>query len=259
MSTHLPGKFVWFEHVSNQLQKARKFYDPLFNWHTESMPMGDQRYSMIFNGSESIGGYRSAADGERAHWLAYLSVDDVDTAYAAALAAGARAVQPPADFPTVGRGATVADPSGALFALWKGLGDDRPDVTPTPLGDWTWNELWTRDEIGALAFYQRVFGYSHESMDMGPQGTYYMLKKAGVSRAGMMRSTQPRAPSLWLPYVAVADCDAVASKVPHLGGQVLSAPSDIPGMGRFSVFADPVGAAVAVYTPAGPAIDTRSA
>src|SRR5437762_359434 len=88
--SHLPGKFVWFEHSSTDFPTARKFYEPLFNWHTELMAVGEQRYPMIFNGADSIGGYRSAAAGERAHWVAYLSVDDVDTAFARAVAAGAK-------------------------------------------------------------------------------------------------------------------------------------------------------------------------
>jgi predicted enzyme related to lactoylglutathione lyase len=251
----LPGKFVWFEHVSNDMTKARKFYDPLFDWHTESMPMGAARYPMILAGNEGIGGYRSVDKVERPYWLGYVSVADVDATYEAALAAGATSVEPPADHGPVGRGATIADRSGAIFALWRSTSDDRRDVTETPAGAWCWNELWTSDEISALAFYQRVFGYSHESMDMGPAGTYYLLKKDGVSRAGLMRSTQPKAPSMWLPYVAVDDCDATAAKVPHLGGQVLTAPADIPGVGRFAVFADPVGAAIAVIKLA-PATDS---
>ncbi|HEX6703911.1 MAG TPA: VOC family protein [Albitalea sp.] len=248
--THLAGKFVWFEHVSGHVAKARKFYEPLFDWHVESLPMGSSRYPMILNGKDGIGGFRSTAASERPYWLAYVSVDDVDATYQAALAAGARAIEAPVDFPTVGRGATIADPSGAVFALWKSLEGDRADAEQTATGDWYWNELWTADEIGALAFYQRVFGYSHESMQMGAQGTYYLLKKDSVSRAGMMRSTQPQAPSMWLPYVAVADCDSTAAAAQRLGGQVLSPPADIPGVGRFAVLADNVGAAIAVIRPA---------
>ena len=48
--SHLPGKFVWFEHLSADIPKARRFYDALFGWHTESIPTGAQRYSMILNG-----------------------------------------------------------------------------------------------------------------------------------------------------------------------------------------------------------------
>ena len=48
--SHIPGKFVWFEHLSSDIPRARKFYDALFGWHTESMPIDGQRYSMILNG-----------------------------------------------------------------------------------------------------------------------------------------------------------------------------------------------------------------
>ena len=58
----LPGKFVWFEHVSNDIPAARAFYDPLFRWHTESMPVGSQRYPMIMNGDHGIGAYRALVE-----------------------------------------------------------------------------------------------------------------------------------------------------------------------------------------------------
>ena len=38
----------------------------------------------------------------------------------------------------------------------------------------------TPDEKKALAFYEGVFGYTHDSMDMGPQGTYYLLNHGDV-------------------------------------------------------------------------------
>jgi len=243
MST-LTGKFVWFEHHSSDIQTARKFYEPLFNWHTEAMAMGDQRYHMILNNNIGVGGYTTAQPAERSQWLTYLSVDDVDAAHRAVLAAGGRSVSGPRDFGSVGRGAVVADPTGAEFALWKSNDADRADAERTPSGDWCWNELWTPDEQRALSFYQRVFGYTREAMDMGPQGTYYLLKKDGVSRAGLMHSSTPKAPPMWLPYVEVDNCDASADKARSLGGQVVTGPTDIPNVGRFAILVDPAGAAL---------------
>jgi uncharacterized protein len=253
--SHLPGKFVWFEHLSNDIPRARKFYDALFGWHTESMPIGDQRYSMILNGdgttSTGIGGYGNAAAGARPSWMSYLSVSDVDASYRDALAAGAKGLSAPMDYGPVGRGATLADPTGAVFSIWKSAEGDAPDQEKTPIGAWCWNELWTVDDQRALAFYGRVFGYNHEAMDMGPAGTYYMLKTGSAARGGLMRSVDPKAPSMWLPYVAVADCDATAVRVKALGGQVLSAPQDIPNIGRFAIAQDPLGAAIAMIKLAG--------
>jgi len=248
--SHLPGKFVWFEHASNDIAKARAFYEPLFGWHTESMAMGKQRYQMILNRQVGIGGYSTAPAGTPSRWMCYLSVPDVDATHAAALAAGARSLMAPTDFGPIGRGATIADPTGAILSLWKSAEGDRADPVTTATGDWYWNELWTSDEHKAISFYERVFGYSHESMDMGPEGTYHLLKRDGVSRAGLMRSTQPKAPSMWLPYVAVDDCDAMASKVKVLGAQIVHNPQQVEGVGRFAVLVDPLGAALAIMKPA---------
>jgi len=244
--SYLPGKFVWFEHMSSDVPKARKFYEQLFAWHTEVMPMGDKRYSMIHNGDEGIGGYTESPAGVPNHWIGYVSVPDVDQTHAAALAAGAKQLMAPTDFGPVGRGSAIKDPTGAPFCLWKSKDGDRPDAAQPVVGNWCWNELWTPDEQTALAFYEKVIGYTHDTMDMGEQGTYYMLKKDGISRAGLMRSVEPKAKPMWLPYVAVDDCDASAAKATSLGGQVVYAPHDIPNVGRFSVLVDPLGAAVAI-------------
>jgi uncharacterized protein len=70
-----------------------------------------------------------------------------------------------------------------------------------------------------------------------------------VMRAGLMQSVEPKAQPLWLPYVAVDDCDTVAARARKLSGQVVSAPQDVPGIGRFAILVDPLGAAIAVMRP----------
>ena len=250
--SHLHGKFVWFEHLSLDIGKARKFYDNLLGWHTESTPMGGpEPYPLIMNGNEGIGGFRTSPPGVPAMWMSYLSVADVDASYKAALAAGAKSLMPPEDFGTAGRGATLADPTGAVFSIFKSPQGDRPDSAKTAFGDWHWNELMSGDELKALAFYERAFGFEHDSMDMGPMGRYYLLKKDGVMRAGVMRSPMADTPPLWVPYVAVADCDSTATKARDLGAQVIVEPRDIPNVGRFATLIDPQGAVLAVMKPAG--------
>jgi len=246
--SHLPGKFVWFEHVSSDPAKARAFYEPLLNWHIERVPMGEQTYDTIMNGSDGIGGLRTAPAGTPNHWMSYLSVDDVDQSFAAATAAGAKPVMPPTDLGSVGRGATIIDPTGATVSLWKSAERDRPDPEQTPDGDWYWNELWTHGAKKALAFYEQVFGYTHDTMDLGPQGPYYLLKSPdGKLRGGLMQPDPADAPTLWVPYVHVADVDAAAAKAQKLGAKMIVVPpTDIPNVGRFCVLIDPQGAAIAV-------------
>lgn len=243
---YLFGKFVWFEHVSGDVQAARGFYGELFGWKSEGLPMGGQTYHMIQNGADGIGGFRSAMPGVAGHWMGYLSVPDVDEYAGRATAAGGRILMPPADFPPVGRGAALADPGGGAFSIWKGAEGDRADAPQVSVGDWYWNELMTRDPDAALRFYEGVFGYDHDSMDMGPQGTYYVLTKDGVPRGGLMRVPEPDMPSAWMPYVRVADCDASAARAGTLGARICVEPKDIPQVGRFAVLIDPAGAALGI-------------
>ena len=58
--------------------------------------------------------------------MSYLSVSDVDSAYKAALAAGAKSLVAPMDYGSAGRAATIADPTGGVFSLWRGAGAIRP-------------------------------------------------------------------------------------------------------------------------------------
>jgi uncharacterized protein len=247
MST-LPGKFIWFEHVSDDPAKARAFYEPLFNWHVENMAMGDQAYAMIHNGDTGIGGLTPAEPGERPRWRSFISVPDVDKAYQAALAAGAKSSMAPTDFDPVGRGAGIVDPTGAPVSLWRSNDPDRPDAQTVAFGDWYWNELWTPDAKAALAFYEKVIGYTHDTMQMGEGGDYHVVKAGDIPRGGIFQNNEPGAPPMWMPYVHVADCDATAQKATSLGAKVFMPPMDVQGVGRFAAAFDPLGAVFAFIT-----------
>ncbi len=247
--SHLPGKFVWFENLSNDIAKARAFYEKLFGWNTESMPIpGGGAYHVIHNGASGIGGYAEAPAGAPSQWLSYLSVADVDASYKAAIAAGAKSLMAPFDYGAAGRAATIADPTGAVFALWKGAQGDPADSDTVATGGWYWNELTTQDDAAALAFYEKVFDFSHDAMPM-PQGTYNILKQGDKMRAGLFKAMDASMPTMWLQYVKVADCDASAEKAQGLGARIVVPPSDIPNVGRFSMFIDPQGAALAIMKP----------
>lgn len=242
----IPGKFTWFEHASPDPLKVRAFYEGLFNWKIETSHASGQPYDHILCNGDAIGGLRKD-DRMPACWTSYASVANVDQSHAVAVKAGATSCMPPTDFGGVGRGSVIQDPQGAMLYLWDSPHGDRPDRETTPFGDWFWNELWTPDPAAALRFYKTVLGYSHDTMDMG-MGTYYVFNSAdGKARGGMSKSTTPTAPPMWLPYVHVPDCDACVAKARSLGARnVLLPPMDIPGIGRFAILQDPVGAVIAV-------------
>lgn len=248
----LPGKFVWFELVSRDPKKAQAFYGEVFGWKTVPFPLGDFSYEMIYAGDTPdtmLGGYASPDnERQRAHWIAYVSVEDVDTAAAAVAANGGKVVGAPHELPGVGRSARIADPQGAELCLFKSTTGDAPDAL-APAGRFFWNELHTTDPKQALVFYEKVLGFTHESMDMGPEGFYYVLSKSGVGRGGVTGHLPSGIPPHWLPYVAVDDPDATIARARKLGATIRVAPEDIPGIGRFGVLQDPTGALLAVMKP----------
>jgi predicted enzyme related to lactoylglutathione lyase len=53
------------------------------------------------------------------HWLAYIGVADVDAATRTAEAHGGKICMAPMDIPKVGKFAVLADPTGAMFSLFR--------------------------------------------------------------------------------------------------------------------------------------------
>lgn len=57
------------------------------------------------------------APSEKAAWMVYVTVDDVDACIAKVEKAGGRVLSPPTDMPGVGRMSTIADPNGGTISL----------------------------------------------------------------------------------------------------------------------------------------------
>jgi len=256
----LPGRFVWFEHVSRDAKKAQAFYGEALGWKVHPFPMGAFIYEMILTGDTldtMIGGYATPAnDRLPSHWISYVSVKDVDATAKAVTANGGRIVEAPSDLPGVGRKARIADPQGAELCLVKNATGDPADAPmahggfpSVTAGRFLWNELHTSDRTKALAFYERVLGFSHRSMDMGPGGTYHILSKGGVDRGGVTSHLPDGVPPHWLPYIAVDDADATITRARKLGATIVFGPEEIPGVGRFGVLEDPTRAVLAIMKP----------
>jgi hypothetical protein len=111
-------------------------------------------------------------------------------------------------------------------------------------------ELATTDLAKAKAFYSGLFSWTYEDMDMGPGGTYTIIKPGEGPGGGMMKHPVPGAPSAWLAYVQVDDLAASTAKAKSLGAQVMKDITEVPQMGHFSILLDPTGAAIALWQPA---------
>jgi len=246
--SHLQGKFVWIEHVSSDAKRAQTFYGEVLGWKVEGAPMGDFTYEMIKAGDTTIGGY-ATPHGEPPHWISYVSVDDVDATAKAIRAAGGKVLGDPSDIPGVGRMARCADPLGATFNLFHSVQGDPEDQAVRPAGHVDWNELTTPEPDQALAFYEKILGYSHDKMDM-PNGAYLILKKGETARGGIMKSPAPGIPAMWTQYIAVDDADAAVTRATRGGGRVALPAMSVPDVGRFAILVDPLGAVFGVIKPA---------
>jgi len=243
MRTSLPGKFLWFELSTPDVARAKTFYADVIGWTSRGFPAGPVTYDMIFFGETldtMVGSYAPAPGA--AHWTSCVSVRDLDATVALAAANGGAIVDPIAAVPGVGRRATIRDPQGAVLCLFERIQDDKPDVAWAKHGDFFWNELHTSDPRAAAAFYGKVIGYAHEAM-----GDYHVLSSSGAGRAGVTAARGE--PPHWLPYVMSDDIDATIARVVPAGGTVTTAPTDIPGIGRYAVLRDPAGASLAVMKP----------
>lgn len=118
-----PGAFCWADLNTTDQAKAKTFYEGLFGWKLLPGQDKDSGYLHIVNGGKYIGGMPPAREysGE-SHWLIYFAVTDVDKTFHRALDMRARTLLRPMDFEGVGRIAMLADPQGAVFALFREAG-----------------------------------------------------------------------------------------------------------------------------------------
>lgn len=116
-----------------------------------------------------------------------------------------------------------------------------------------WYELMTTDVPAAEAFYKKVVGWTSQPFE----GMDYVIFNAGERAVSglMLLPEEAKAmgtPPCWVGYIHVKEVDAATASLKKAGGAVHREPQDIPGVGRFSVVADPQGAVFMLMTPTGP-------
>ena len=116
-----PGTLCWADLSTPDPEAASAFYNAAFGW---SFDLGQDGggYLHIKNGETFIGGIPPAdmrSPGAPPHWLIYIAVEDCDQSAAKAAELGARLYLEPMTMEKVGRMAVLADPQGAIFAIFQ--------------------------------------------------------------------------------------------------------------------------------------------
>jgi predicted enzyme related to lactoylglutathione lyase len=115
-------------------------------------------------------------------------------------------------------------------------------------GRFVWHENMTPDLEGSTTFYTRLFGWSTRPMDMGLEGPYTVFQNHGADVGGAWKMDAAQGSrAAWIAYATVPDVDAAAAAIPDLGGEILTPPTDVPGVGRFAMLRDPHGAVISSF------------
>jgi predicted enzyme related to lactoylglutathione lyase len=111
-------------------------------------------------------------------------------------------------------------------------------------GDFVWYELLTNDADAAERFYGAVVGWQARAAEGSDRG-YRIFGIRGADVGGLMTlpadAERAGMRPTWLGYVGVDDVDATAAEIVRAGGTQHMPPTDIPGVGRFAMLADPQG------------------
>lgn len=245
------GHFVWHDLMTTDTDGAIAFYRGVVGWGTRAWD--DSDYTMWTAGKNPVGGVvtldEEAARNIPPHWLAYTTVPDTDAVGEKASELGGQILHGPADIPTVGRFAVMADPQGAVFAVFTPA-NDPPGPGGTPKSrQFSRHELATTDYEAAMSFYGELFGWEViEDFDLGEVGIYRMFGRGNATYGAMYtKSTSVPGPPNWLHYVMVRDIDTAADAVSAKGGRVLNGPMAVPGGDRVAQCIDPQGAAFGLH------------
>lgn len=251
------GAFVRHDLMTTRLEIVRPFYGALFpEWSLTLEPQssGGGFATIRMDGIEQ-GALVGLPDDAPfpPYWLGTVLVEDCEATVARCQQAGGTCLLPALGVPGSCRIAVLEDCEGVSIRAMDSRGPlGRPEVFRS--GHFCWDELLTRDLRAARSFYPSVFGWAATEVILPETGPYTLFKFGASDIAGSLplpdepesgieaETEAEKTPACWLTYIFAADIDDRAQRAEALGARTWVTPRDIPGIGRFSIHADPAGA-----------------
>lgn len=118
-----PGAMVWNELMTTDSKAAVVFYMGLLGME-EGQTMGPMEYKLLRSQGVDVAGVMEITPDMGPvppNWVVYFAVSDVDTTLAQAQSLGGGVTVPATDIPEIGRFASLTDPQGAVFSIFKGV------------------------------------------------------------------------------------------------------------------------------------------
>jgi uncharacterized protein len=223
------GTPSWVELMVPDLESAKAFYTGLFGWEYNQGGEEYGNYAVAVLDGEPVAGLgpMQGPDGQPPAWMTYLEASDLQVAVDRVTAAGGSVVAPPMPVGEFGSLAMAADPTGAVFGLWKSGQHTGINRYNEP-GSFVWAEAMVSDFTAAQAFYAAVFGYQYDAVEPGLNYSVINLDGRPVAGLGDLALTDSGLPSHWRVYFAVGDIADTVARVTELGGRVLAEPWDTP-------------------------------
>jgi uncharacterized protein len=254
--------FVWYELVTNDMDKAVAFYSKVVGWDVRDSGMPGMRYMIFGKGGKDVGGMMTwAGAGAPAmppEWMAHIYAPKLDEEVKAVSADGGTIVRPAQEIPQVGRFAVVLDPQGAKYLLFEPATQQIPPrLQQNEAGNVGWHELLANDAEKAFGYYSKHYGWEKDyAHDMGPMGVYQTFRTdKAVYSGGMMN--MPKLPGVpedakprWNYYFNVPDIQEAQNRATEAGGTITVPPTDVPGGSRILQGLDDQGGSFALMQPA---------
>jgi hypothetical protein len=115
----MSAPFVWYDLTASpaDADRAREFYAKLFGWPIVPDSNPGPYNGLMMDGQQPWAAVVEATDASAGHWIPYVKVDDLEQATTSATSLGGTVVADATDGPA-GTAVLIADPAGALVALW---------------------------------------------------------------------------------------------------------------------------------------------
>ena len=238
------GAPCWIDLSSSDVDASIDFYGRLLGWEAALSTEREGSYVLFRKNDRQVAGIgpRVDANGGPDAWSTYLYSGDATSTSEAITAAGGQNIFDPLEVPRMGSMGYAIDPTGAIVGTWQ-PGDHIGFEAHGGVGQPVWHELHTNDYPAAVAFYERAFGWSTESMSDTEEFRYTNLVHDGDELAGIFDASGSLdgAPSNWQVYFGVRDTDREMARAIELGAKLVQPPQDSP-YGRWAALTDTTGA-----------------
>ncbi|MEO0481476.1 MAG: VOC family protein [Planctomycetota bacterium] len=251
------GSLCWVDLAAARIDDATDFYGRVFGWSKRGSLVPDgPRYEQFELEGVAIAGAGeldagSIESGVRSTWNVYFATRDCDRTFARALELGAQVIAEPMTFGEAGRAGFLADPGGAVFALWEGGNHSGFGRSRSP-GSLGWHELASTDLRTAESFYGALFGWRFHDFEQSAV-PYRLIETKGGRGGGMMQIDAAADWAWWRGwkiYFSVEDVRKAASRIREAAGVVRQEPQDT-AVGPIAVFEDRCGAPFGLMQPMG--------